>query len=452
MTKTIVGVASALGYAGVAIIRLSGDKAAQIAKKLCKDKKLSFNSKSSHLMQRCKIYTPSFVDDGYVCFFAAPNSFTGEDVVEIFCHGGNKIAPKIMEHCIALGAVASEAGEFSKRSFANGRMTLDQAEGIINAIHAESDAQLAAANVLMQGQFAKQINSYQDTLQTILAGIDMLIDFGEDGAEEQEQSILDAAKTNLKIIYEDIQKTLNTARTGRLIKSGADVVIAGRPNSGKSSLLNAMTKSDCAIVTDIAGTTRDFVKASILHNGQKLNLCDTCGLRVTTDTVENIAVARTKEAIQVADLLIYLIDASVPITNDDLTNIQTYKNSNLIVVLNKIDLEQQLDTKLLTDFVTISVSANTNRGIDELKNLILKKIDMQVFDNSAVILTNSRHTKLLSDANINIKEAIDGIDFLPLDALSCILQTAYNHLGNITGKTGSDDIISQIFSQFCVGK
>ena len=445
--KTIVGVASALGRAGVAVVRLSGDKAAKIASVMCEGSGLNFDKQNSHKMQFCKIKTPGFIDSGYVCFFKGPASFTGEDVVEFFCHGGNLIAPKIVEECIRLGAVQSGPGEFTQRAFVNGRMTLDMAEGVIDAINSESERELGAAGKLAGGELGRIIFEIQAKLREVLAGFNVLIDFpSEDGSDEDD--VLTGAKETFSEAVKKLEDILKTARTGRMIKSGAVVVLAGLPNAGKSSLLNALASEDVAIVSDIPGTTRDIVKETILYKGIKFNLCDTAGLREAGDLIEKIGVEKARGAMEKADVVLYIIDAAVGAVDEDLANLEKLKSEKLIVVVNKTDLK----SIKLKGIEALEVSATTGKGLDELKEKMLEKAGAKEFDESAVILTNARHVQVIEDAAVSLREALSGADEFSLDVLVSMVQAGYNKLGQVTGESGSDAVANEVFARFCVGK
>lgn len=449
--KTIVGIATAQGSSGVAIVRLSGEKSIEIVKKMCSGKNIDWQ-KASHKMQFCNINTAGFVDSGYMVYFKAPNSFTGEDVVELFCHGGSIIPAKIVEECIKNGAQQSGAGEFSQRAFISGKLTLDKAEGIIDAINAESEIELAAASKLANGELARVIKSSQAKLLGCLAGINMLIDFpSENGSDEED--VLAGALSAIGSVFSQLQEILRTQRTGRLIKNGVTVVLCGRPNAGKSSVLNALAEGECAIVSSIPGTTRDIVKETILHGGIKFNLCDTAGLRVTTDEIEKVGVSRARDAMNKADLILYIIDGSLPITNEDLQNLRDLKSNNMLVVINKTDLISGGKTfSELSGLDTVEISTLTKKNIKELKNKMLAKSNIEQFEKNAIILTNARHSSTINEALISLKEARQGVDFLPLDVLASLVQAAYNKLGQVTGESGAERIAAEIFAKFCVGK
>lgn len=435
MADTICAVATPLGNGGVAIIRLSGDHALDIAKQIF----LPFQKNPE---PRKAIYGKlSFsdvLDDALGLYFPAPKSFTGEEVVELQIHGGYYLSQAVIKELISRGARIAERGEFSKRAVLNGQMDMSQAEGIIDLINANSMSSLKAGSRLMYGNLRKYVENLQDELTEIICEVNVALDYPEHDIEYITAQKV-AEKSN--IIIESIQQQLNTASTGLKVKNGIKVVLAGNPNVGKSSLLNALVGYERAIVTDIAGTTRDTLNESYEYNGILFNVTDTAGLRETCDVVENAGITRAQNEINTADLVIFVQDE----INQELPKIE---NVNSITILNKLDKQNQIPQ----DKFDLVVSAKLNKNIDKLKQLIFDRtIDTNFADND-ILLTNTRHITCLNKAKQALQDTITQCNNTTLDCLAITLMQAWEALGEITGTTANEHIINEIFAKFCLGK
>ena len=430
--KTIVALATPAGNSGVAVIRISGEESKTILQKMIKEN-LDFKPRYMYLKN---IYCKDIVDNALVVYFSAPNSFTGEDVAEIHSHGGYYLAQKIIEQCIQYGAEMATPGEFSKRAFINGKLSIDQAEGIMDIINAESEMQAKQASNLMAGSLKDKIEQYQTVLTDILAELEAKIDYPE---YEYSQEETDNLILRLKNLIIDLKNLINTSKNGLKIKNGVNVAIVGAPNVGKSSLLNALTSSQKAIVTNIAGTTRDVVEAEYEYNGIIFRLFDTAGIHESNDIVENIGIDRAKQALSNADLVLLVSD------KDNINNIET--NKPHISIFNKSDLFTPKDKENY-----LCVSAQTGENIDLLKQGIFNKsIGTKILDNG-LYLTNMRHIECINKTLILLDNVVKIFNFATMDILSAEIKQAWLTLGEISGTTSNEAIIDKIFSKFCLGK
>lgn len=430
--KTIVAMATPAGNSGVAIIRISGDKSKQILQKLIKED-LDFEPRKMYLKT---INFGNLTDKCLVVFFANPFSFTGEDVAEIQSHGGYYIAQQIIQQCIDYGCSLAEAGEFSKRAFINGKMSIDQAEGIMDLINAESEMQARAGSNLMQGKLKEKIDEYQSSLTEILAEIEAKLDYPEYEYSDDETSNI---KFKLENLIGEFSSLINESKSGLMIKNGIKVAIVGAPNVGKSSLLNALTKSDKAIVTNIAGTTRDIVEAEYEFNGIIFRLFDTAGIHESDDVVEKIGIDKALKTLDDADLV---LKVSSP---DNICEIATDKP--YIEVFNKTDLLREIKDKKY-----FYVSATNNENIDNLKQEIFNKTISGSLKSDKLYLTNTRHIEAIKSAKISLENVLNIFDFTTMDIVSSEIKSAWNSLGEISGVTSDEAIIDKIFSKFCLGK
>ncbi|MFA6867488.1 MAG: tRNA uridine-5-carboxymethylaminomethyl(34) synthesis GTPase MnmE [Clostridia bacterium] len=443
---TICAIATPLGTGGVSIIRISGDEALPLLKKV-----FNHNLKTKIVPREMAFGTVNFGDfcDNALCvYFPKPNSFTGEDVVEINLHGGYYITKTVLEEIIKTGKIRlAEPGEFSKRAVLNGKMDISQAEGIIDLINANSHAELRASSNVMTGGLRDKINDIQTSLTDLISQVDVAIDYPDQDIEYITYPEITAL---LEPIKEKIQNLYDTSATGLLIKNGVTIALSGIPNAGKSSLLNALLGYERAIVTEIAGTTRDTLSESYEFNGVRFNIVDTAGIRQSNDVVEKAGIERAKKTADQADLVIHLIDAQVPITKQKL---DYTTNSQVITVLNKIDAPASLvktDSNMKFD---ISISAKENTNITKLKQLIFDKTINQTYFNEKVLITNTRHKQALENTIKifeQINEAITKND--TLDCLALLLRDAWLLLGSITGENTDQKILDTIFSKFCLGK
>lgn len=439
--KTIVAISTPIGAGGIGIVRVSGQDARKIADAVFFKKGQGVGNilKENPLKMTFGTFQgDGFTDKGYAVFFPANNSFTGEDTVEFYLHGGVRIMQGAVSTIIEKGAVPAEAGEFTKRAYLNGRMSLSDAEGVADMIHAESSAGIRAAYRMMQGGVASKINEIMDDLLTVLATLEASLDY----PEEMEDEIMPALDNALPGVLTRVRTLAQSFYMGRIAKHGVDVVIAGEPNVGKSSLLNALVGENRAIVTDVAGTTRDTVTARAEVGGVMLNLTDTAGLRDSDDLVESIGVERALKAIEGADVVVYVLDGTKDTTPEDIVT-----KGKVIYVYNKCD-KDGFSAKTEGDNV-FKVSAMKGIGVDRLALAIASVYEEGAYDSD--LITSQRHVSALKSAISSIEHAISHKN----DTIDCVLidlREAYNYLGEITGATATEDIVDSIFSKFCVGK
>lgn len=440
MNDTIAAIATANATGAVSIIRISGEEAILIASELI-NKDLS--KKEGYTITFGTVQEDNeVVDEVLVSIFRAPKSYTGEDVVEIGCHGGLFITRKILSLCLGKGARLARRGEFTERAFLNGKMDLSQAEGVNDLINATDEVNAKSAMHSLKGSVSKILKPLEEDLTQIISNIEVNIDYPEydDVHQLTENEILPKAKTWLK----DIQKLIDEAKKAVNIREGIDTVILGRPNVGKSSLLNALLEEDKAIVTDIAGTTRDIVEGTVRLDGITLNLIDTAGIHESNDIVEKIGIDKSLQALEKAELVIVVIDGSEALTDEDHKLLEMTKNKNRIVVYNKNDKAIQHDG--------ISISA-INGDVEALTNAIKEKYEKELYLASSDTLNNERQIGLAIQAEQSMKNAIRTLeDGMELDLVTIDLENAWTSLKEITGKAGKEDLLDEIFSRFCLGK
>lgn len=456
---TIAAITTAMGAAGVGIIRISGSDAGEIADKV-------FRSKSGKKLKEKKNYTITYghvideegkvVDEALALVMWSPQSFTGENVVELQCHGGMVLLRKVLELVIRAGARLAEPGEFSKRAFLNGKLDLSQAEAILDMINAMTEEGAKAAVSNLQGGLSNIIKDYRKQIMEIMAYLEADIDFPEEDFTRLAPSEL---VLRISKIGNGIHDLLQTFRSGRILREGLKTVLIGRPNVGKSSLLNAFLRAKRAIVTDIPGTTRDVIEEYYNLGGIPLVLMDTAGIRETEDVVEKIGMEKTREAVEEADLILYVLDIINGITEEDEAFVRRYPVDKIVILVNKIDLleEESIDDKIrerLAPYSVHFVSAKEEIGIKELEEEIKSVFFQNGFDLSdRVYLNNVRHKEALEKAKRALDSARQGVeDNLPSDFISIDLRNSWEYLGEITGETLEEDLIDQIFSQFCLGK
>ena len=449
MLDTICAISTPMGVGGISIIRLSGKDAYSIASKF-----FVASGKSQELKPRY-MYLGEFnmgdMSEQCMCvYFKAPYSYTGEDIIEFQCHGGIAVTKKILETLLKGGCRLADAGEFTKRAFLNKKISLDRAEGVIDIINAESESELKAGYTLMQGNLQKEITDIQSKLTDILAFIDVNFDYPEfDDEGITNKEVLDKIIT----INDRLKAIRSTADTGMTIKNGCRIVILGKPNAGKSSLMNGLLNYDRAIVTDIKGTTRDVLEETYNYKGVKFVLVDTAGVRESDDTVEKIGVEKSKEMIKTADLVLLMIDSSVPLENEDKEIFELVKGKRVLAVINKTDLESKIKEEEIPFENIVKISAMKKEGINELKQKIYDIVIDENIMSSNVILTNSRHINALDRALDSINQVIESLN--NNDALELItvdINNIWLALGEITGETNNEEIINSIFMNFCVGK
>ena len=435
LEDTIVAIATPPGKAGVAIVRISGEKSEEILKNITKT---SSKLEPRHMYLK-SVYLDGFMDNALIVYFKNPNSYTGEDVGEIQCHGGYFVAQEVLKQVLTLGARLAEPGEFSKRAFLNGKISIDQAEGIMDIINAESKAQASVGSELIKGKLFEKINDIQNRLTDCIADIEAKLDYPEYDFEEEEENSL---KRDLNNIKEELEVLINSNIKGSKIKNGVKVAIVGRPNVGKSSLLNALTNSDKAIVTDVAGTTRDVIEAEYVYDGILFRLFDTAGIHESEDLVEKIGIERAKDSIKTADVVLKLQEVG------ENFEVETF-DKPVINVYTKLDLHN-LDVDTVENGICISSVNNTN--IDKLKKLVFDKTMQDGYDSSQLYLTNARHVESLKEALISLNRAFESLDISTLDFVVSDLNICWHKIGEITGQTSNEEIIDRIFKKFCLGK
>lgn len=456
-TDTIAAIATAMTNSGIGIIRISGEEAVEVADKMIRlkssEKKLA-DCKSHTIHYGFAVDGDEVIDEVMVLLMLAPKSYTREDTVEIDCHGGTLVMTRILELIIKSGARPAEPGEFTKRAFLNGRIDLAQAESVIDVINAKNDFALKASIDQLQGLISEKIGTIRSEILHEIAFIESAID---DPEHYQLESYGDHLMQIVDEISGKIADLLKNAKNGSILKEGIRTVIVGKPNSGKSSLLNTLVGKDRAIVTDIAGTTRDVIEEQIRLNGISLNVIDTAGIRNTEDIVEKIGVDKAREYVETADLVIYVVDASIPLDEDDKKIIEILKDRNTIILLNKSDLTSVITEEEMKGYLNkriLSISAKHRIGIDELENTIEEMFfDGKIQMNEEVYITNARHTASLMEVQSSLKLVKQSIlDGMPEDFYSIDLMNAYEELGKIIGESVEDDLVNEIFSKFCMGK
>lgn len=447
---TICAISTAIGVGGISIIRVSGDDSLKVVSKFFTAKNFDVNTIQPRYMYLGKFNLGDFSEHCLCVYFKAPNSYTGEDLVEFQCHGGVAITNLILKTIMSSGVRLAEAGEFTKRAFLNKKISLDEAEGVIDIINAESDSELKAGYNLLQGNLQREIAKIQKELTDTLAFIDVNFDYPEYDIEDITASeVLKRMYTLQQQIY-DIRKT---ADTGMTIKNGCRVVILGKPNVGKSSIMNSLLNYNRAIVTNIKGTTRDTLEETFTYNGVKFILVDTAGIRESEDTVEKIGVDRSVEAINMADIVLLILDGSETLSDDDKKIIELIKDKKVLVVVNKNDLGLKLDVKSLPFDNIIYTSALLKNGITDIKQKLFDMMIDNKIMNSSVIITNTRHINALDRALESLKNVIDSLhNNVSLELVAVDIYNVWSVLGEITGETNNEEIINSIFMNFCVGK
>lgn len=456
---TISAVATAVGEGGIGIVRVSGTFALGIAEQL-------FKSPKDRLVRNIKNFSAAYgniidpdthdiVDEVLLLVMRGPHSYTCEDVVEIHCHGGPVALKKILSLTLRLGARLAEPGEFTKRAFLNGRLDLTQAEAVIDVIRAKTDASLNMAVGHLSGRLSAKLKAFRHEILGMIAQMEAAIDFPEEDIEEASaQNVAQEVKAALV----QIEYLLATAQTGKILRDGLKTVIIGKPNVGKSSLLNALLGEKKAIVTDVPGTTRDIIEEYLNVKGIPLKIIDTAGIRETQDIVEKIGVDRAKEIMGQADLILLLLDSSLPLSQEDIKILEIIKDKKVLVLINKSDLPPQLDVSAVTRFVPsqeiIRISASQGTGLEEVEQAIADKVySGRIVQAEGAFVNNARQEHLLRQAREHLIEVLATIkQGMPPDCIVVDLRAAWDKLGEITGDTVGEDIIEQIFTQFCIGK
>ncbi|MGL4772127.1 MAG: tRNA uridine-5-carboxymethylaminomethyl(34) synthesis GTPase MnmE [Clostridium sp.] len=454
---TICGIATPIGEGGISIIRISGANSLEIASKIFRGinnfdirNMKSYTMKYGHIIS---LANEEIIDEVILSYMKGPKSFTAEDVVEINCHGGVVSTNKVLEEIIKAGARLSEPGEFTKRAFLNGRIDLSQAEAVIDIIRAKTDLAMKSAVMQSSGALSQEINKLREYMLNILALVEYAVDFTEDD-EEIDESIPIRINESLIASIDKMEKLIKGANEGKIIRDGLSIVIVGKPNVGKSSLLNSLLKESRAIVTDIPGTTRDIIEEYINLDGIPVRITDTAGIRETDDVVERIGVERSKEKIDEADLIILMLDSSRDLEYEDKEIINYIKDKKYLVLLNKVDLDSKINLENLFDEENlIRISAKTGFGLEDLKNKVKELFFNGEVDSESLIISNNRHKQALFRALENSKEAkirLDRNEFL--DLISIYVTAALKALGEITGSELEEDLVNKIFREFCCGK
>ena len=455
--STIVSISTAPGIGGIGIIRMSGDQTFEILEKI-------FVPKVYQEIEKIKGYTIKYgnivengeiIDEVLVSYFKEPRSYTTENMCEINSHGGSVIVRKILEVCLKNGAELAQPGEFTKRAFLNGRIDLAQAESVIDVINAKSDREAKSGIKQLEGYLSKEIKSIKQEILDVLVNVEVTIDYPEyDTPEVQENEM----RCMLESVGNKLKKLEKSFDNGKIIKDGIKTAIIGKPNAGKSSLLNAILKEERAIVTDIAGTTRDTIEEFVTVNGIPLKLVDTAGIREASDEVEKIGVAKSIKQAEEADLIIAIFDSSKDLTGEDLDILKLIKNRKSIILLNKTDLNAKITEKderlcQVTDNI-LKISALNKTGIENLYQKISEMFNLNEINlDNEILITNIRHKNIISKAIENTKKANEALNMnMPIDIITIYIKDILEDLGEITGEVVTEDIINEIFSKFCLGK
>lgn len=459
--ETIAAISTAIGNGGIGIIRMSGKETFSILKKIFRNKDgkdIEINDIEGYTIKYGFIVnneTNERIDEVLVSFFKNPKSYTREDMCEINSHGGMIVEKQILEQCLKNGAILAGPGEFTKRAFLNGRIDLSQAESIMDLINSKTEREANASINHLQGELSNKIKDIRHDLLDLMADIEATIDYPEYDIEDvtNNKIIKVLENTNIKL------KALNASfRNGKILKEGIKTAIIGRPNAGKSSLLNKILKEDRAIVSQIEGTTRDTIEEFVTINGLPLKIIDTAGIRNATDEIEKIGVEKAINIAKEAELILAIIDNTKELTKEDFEILDLIKDKNAIILLNKVDIkDNELENReelIKTNKKIIKISAKNGNGIDELYKEIEKLFDIDgINTDKETIITNIRHKNQIELAIKNLDEAIETVkNNLPIDIISISIKQSLEELGKITGENVSEDIINQIFSKFCLGK
>ena len=455
---TITSISTPMGEGAIGIVRLSGPEAVEIGDKLYKGKK-KLKDVPSHTINYGHIIDPEtdeVVEEVMISVLRAPKTFTREDIIEINCHGGILTINRILELTMTHGARMAEPGEYTKRAFLNGRIDLSQAEAVMDFIRSKTDRASKVAMNQIEGRLSDLIKRQRQSILEILAQVEVNIDYPEyDDVEDATTEFLLAQSKKIK---NEINQLLETGTQGKIMREGLSTVIVGKPNVGKSSMLNNLIQDNKAIVTEVAGTTRDVLEEYVNVRGVPLRLVDTAGIRDTEDIVEKIGVERSRKALSEADLILFVLNNNEPLTDEDRTLYEVIKNEDAIVIVNKTDLERRLDIEevktMIGDTSLIQTSMLKQEGIDELE-LQIRDLFFggEVQNQDMTYVSNSRHISLLKQARQTIQDAIDAAEAgIPMDMVQIDLTRTWEILGEIIGESASDELINQLFSQFCLGK
>ncbi len=454
MNDTISAISTAYGEGGIGIVRMSGSRSYEILSDIfdnidkVENRKLTYG----HIRDPRDGRT---VDEVLVAYMKAPHTYTGEDVVEINCHGSMVALRKILDITLKEGASLAEKGEFTKRAFLNGKIDLSQAEAVIDLIKASSSSGYDVALSQLDGSFGKNISEIRQKLVDILVDITVNIDYPD---EDIEEIVYENLRENIFKIKEDIDYLISTSDTGRILKDGIKIAIIGKPNVGKSSLMNRLLMENRAIVTDIPGTTRDVIQENMMIRNIPVILIDTAGIRETDDKIEKIGIEKSKETFNDADLILFLLNSGDAITDEDYNIMNRVTNKNVLVLLNKSDMDRKIETdrikEILGDKTFLDTSMETGQGVEELKDIIEKMVYKgNLKQDNSLIVTNARHLNLLRDASAFLEDSLKSIESnQPLEFIEIDVKNTYDDLGAILGEEVGDDILNEVFSRFCLGK
>lgn len=457
--STIAAISTAPAIGGIGIIRMSGEKAFEILNNFFVQKKYqNIEEIPGYTIKYGKIIEPDTkktIDEVLVSYFKKPKSYTTENMCEISSHGGIVVLRKILELCIKYGAELAEAGEFTKRAFINGRIDLTQAEAIIDIINAKSTREAQESANQLEGALSKKINQIREKIMNLMVNIEANIDYPEYDVEEVSYNMVE---TKLYEIEEELSKLAKSFENGKVLREGIKIAIIGSPNAGKSSLLNAILKEDRAIVTDIAGTTRDIIEEQVIIQGIPFKVIDTAGIRNAENTIEKIGIEKSKKAAQESDVIIAVFDNSKELNKEDKQILQLLKEKKSIIVLNKIDLKsfnlEKSEDILNTNRPIIKISLKENDNLEKIYNELVNMFNFnQVNLDNELIVTNIRHQDLINKAIESTRMALEDLKtMMPIDIISINIKQILEHLGEITGNNVSEDIIKSIFAKFCLGK
>ena len=452
---TIAAISTPRGEGGIGIVRISGNNALDILEKI-------FKPKSGKAIKGLRNYSINYghifdgktlVDEVLVSIMKAPNTYTREDIVEINCHGGFVITEKVLEVVLKNGARIAEIGEFTRRAFLNGRIDLTQAEAVIDLIHGKTEKSVSLSLNQLRGDLKEQIEHLKKLVLDVAAHINVVLDYPEEGIDDP---LPEHLVENLQEVLDTTDRLIRSYDKGKMIKEGINTAIVGKPNVGKSSILNSVLKEERAIVTHVAGTTRDVIEEVVNLKGIPLVLVDTAGIRKTDDLVENIGVEKSKKLIESADLILFVVDGSRPLDEEDMKIHEAIKAEKVIGILNKIDIKEDIDLSPLTKISKwLEISAIKNQGIDEMEEEIYRHIiDENIEDSSQKItITNVRHKSALEKTKQSIENIFETIESgLPMDLMAVDIKGALDSLSEVTGEISSEDLLDHIFSNFCVGK
>ena len=450
MNDTIAAISTSLGIGAISIVRMSGTDAIKIANKIF-SKDLE-NVKSHTINYGFIKENGEVIDEVLISVMKAPHTYTTENIIEINCHGGITTTNKVLETLLKNGARLAEPGEFTKRAFLNGRIDLTKSEAVMDLLESKTETARRLAINSLQGTTAKLVDNFRNKIKQLISSIEVNIDYPE--YYDIEVITLDKIKEETTKMKKELENIIKESENSKIIKNGIDTLIIGRPNVGKSSILNKFLDEDKAIVTDIAGTTRDIVEGQVMLDNIILNIIDTAGIRETEDKVEKIGVEKSLSLIEQADLIIVVLNSNEKLTKEDLELLEKTKNKNTIVVLNKNDLERKIELEKLKEYNLVSTNTNNIEGIDNLKDKIKEMFNLeQISTKDYNYLTNVRQISLAKNAYqklIDVENALK--ENLPVDMIEIDLRDCFDILGEITGKTYSDEIIDNLFERFCVGK